>query len=178
VIALDITIGRLQKFKDDVLDVFADVTGFGQRRGIDDSEGNAEHPRERLRQQGLAGTGGPDQNDIGFLDFDVGTTAGQFDALVMLIDSDSQLLLGFFLPDHVFIKEGPDLARLGKWRSRRYRLSLLVVGNDLVTDVYTLIADVYGWAGNELLNFILRFTAERAAQSVVSSSYHSPGELR
>src|SRR5438132_3561138 len=36
----------LIQLEDDVLDVFADVTRFGQRRGIDDGEWDGEHPRK------------------------------------------------------------------------------------------------------------------------------------
>jgi len=32
--ALDIVVGRLQQHENDVLDVLADIAGFGQRRGI------------------------------------------------------------------------------------------------------------------------------------------------
>src|SRR5439155_27001759 len=86
-----------------------------------------------------------------------------------------ELLLRLFLADHVFIEESPDFSRLGQWWTRSVRLSLLVVGDYLVTDVNALIAAVDCGAGNELLHFVLRFTAERAAQRVVSSSYHSLG---
>ena len=75
--AFDVAVRRLQEFENDVLDVFTDVAGFGQRRGIDDREGNAQHARERLRQQRLAGAGRPDQKDVRFLNLDVGTPARQ-----------------------------------------------------------------------------------------------------
>ena len=35
-----VAIGGLQQFQDDVLDIFTDVTGFGERRRIDDCEGH------------------------------------------------------------------------------------------------------------------------------------------
>jgi hypothetical protein len=81
----------------------------------------------------------------------------------MLIDSDRELLLRFVLTDNVFVKECFDLPGLGKRGTRSYRLSLLVIADDLVADVDTLIADVDGRTSNELLHFVLRFTAERAA---------------
>ncbi len=46
-----IAIGSLQKLQDDVLDILADVTGFGQRGGVNDREGNIEHFGQRLGQQ-------------------------------------------------------------------------------------------------------------------------------
>src|SRR2546429_7225171 len=173
--AFDVAVGGLKKFQDDVLDVFAHITGFGQGRSIDDCERNAEHARQRLGQQSLAGARRTNQDDIRFLNFDVGAPAGQLNAFVMLIDGDGQTLLGFVLADNVFVEKSFDLARLGQRRTRGHRLSLLVVADDLVADVDTLIADIHRGPGNELLHFILRLTAERAAQRVVSSSYHSLG---
>src|SRR3954462_2064720 len=95
----------------------------------------------------------------------------------MLIDRDREPLLGLILPDYIFIEKGLDFIGLGKRWPRSYRLGLLVVGDDLIADVDALIADGDGWPGNELLDFILRFPAERASQRVVGSSYHW-GKLR
>ena len=91
------------KFENDVLDVFTDVTRFGERGGVNDRERNAQHARERLREQRLAGSRRTDQQDVGFLDLDVGTTAAEFDALVVLINGDGQALLRFVLADYVFV---------------------------------------------------------------------------
>jgi hypothetical protein len=56
---LDVAARRLQQLEDDVLDILADVAGFGQRRRIDDGEGHREQLRERLGEQRLAGPVGP-----------------------------------------------------------------------------------------------------------------------
>jgi hypothetical protein len=47
--ALDVVVGRLQQLQDDVLDVLADITGFGERCRIRDGERNVENARQRLR---------------------------------------------------------------------------------------------------------------------------------
>ena len=68
---------------------------------------------------------------------------------------------------------------LGGFRKRRARgdgFGLLVVCDDLVADVNAFVADVDGGAGDELLDFVLRFAAERAAQRVISSAYHKDFE--
>src|SRR5258708_2091365 len=98
--------------------------------------------------------------------------AGQLDPFVVLIDGDGELLFCFVLADDVFVEKRFDLAGFGQRRPRRYRLSLLIVGNDLVANVDALIADVHRRAGNELLDFVLRFAAEGTAQGVISSSYN------
>src|SRR6266404_3147493 len=170
--AFDVAIRSLQEFQDNVLDVFADITRFGQGSCIDDGKGNAEHARQRLCQQSLARARGPDEHNVRFLNLNVSAAASQLDSLVVLIDGDRQLLLCFFLPNNVLVKKRLNLAGLRQRRSRRYRLSLLVVGDDLVTNVDTLIADVDRRSGNEFLDFVLRLAAEGTAQGVVSSSYH------
>jgi hypothetical protein len=40
---------------------------------------------------------------------------------------------------------------------------LLIIGDDLIANIYALVADVDGWAGNQLFDLILRFAAKRAA---------------
>src|SRR6185437_12785806 len=54
--ALDVSVGGLQKFENDVFDVFADITGFSKRGRIDNRKRHAKHSRQRLCQQGLAGS--------------------------------------------------------------------------------------------------------------------------
>src|SRR6266571_7801291 len=128
--------------------------------GEDDGERNAQHARQCLGQQSLARAGRANQRDVGFLNLDLGAPARQFYALVMLINCYREPLLCLFLSDDVFVEKGFDLARLRQRWKRRHRLSLLVVADDLVTDVDALIADVDRGAGNEFLNFILRLAAK------------------
>src|SRR5690349_17810738 len=89
----------------------------------------------------------------------------------MLVDGDGALFLSLLLADDVVIKEGLDLDRLGQRRAAGGRLLLLSIGDDLVADVDALVANINGRPGNELFNFVLRFTAERTAQGVVASSH-------
>ena len=49
--ARHISVGGLQQLEDDVLDILADVAGFGQSGGVHDSERNVKHLGQRLRQQ-------------------------------------------------------------------------------------------------------------------------------
>jgi hypothetical protein len=90
----------------------------------------------------------------------------------VLVDSDSEALLGLVLSDYIFVKKALDLAGLRQRWARRYRFCLLIIGDDLIADVNALIADVDGGTGNEFLNLILRLTAEGTAQRVVGSSNH------
>src|SRR5262249_48343818 len=89
----------------------------------------------------------------------------------MLIDCDGQLLLGLVLAYNVIIQKFLDLDRLWQWRAPRGSLLLLVIGNYLVANVYAFIADIDGGTRNQLFYFVLRLSAKRTAQSVVTSSH-------
>ena len=53
---LHVVIGILQQPQDDILDVFADVAGFGQSRRIGDAKRHIENFRQRFREQRFART--------------------------------------------------------------------------------------------------------------------------
>src|SRR5205085_2665834 len=61
---LDVVVALLQQLLDDVLDVLADVTRFGEGRRIGDDERDIQEARERLREQRLARARGPDEEDV------------------------------------------------------------------------------------------------------------------
>ena len=63
--ALDVVIGGLDEFEQDVLDVLTDVTGLGQRGGVGDGEGHVEHLGQRLGQVCLAAAGRSEHQDVG-----------------------------------------------------------------------------------------------------------------
>ena len=57
---LDIVVGRLQELEDDVLDVLADIAGFGEGRRVGHRERHIEDAGQRLGEQRLAGAGRAD----------------------------------------------------------------------------------------------------------------------
>ena len=63
--ALNVAIGSIDKLEQNVLHVLAHVTSLGERGGIGDGKRHLEDARERLGEQGLAGTGGAEQQDVG-----------------------------------------------------------------------------------------------------------------
>src|SRR5580704_11292903 len=62
---LDVVVRRLDQLEQDVLDVLADVAGLGERGRVGDGERDVEQPGQGLRQQGLAGAGRAEQQDVG-----------------------------------------------------------------------------------------------------------------
>ena len=63
--ALNVAVGGIDELEQDVLHVLANVTGLGERGGVGDGKRHLEDAGERLGQQGLTGTGGTEQQDVG-----------------------------------------------------------------------------------------------------------------
>src|SRR4051812_46046559 len=102
----------MQQLQQQVLDVFANVTGFGQRGGIANGERNLQIPSEGARQQCLAATSRADQQDVRLIDFDV--VLGVFvqhQPLVVIVDRNGEHLFGVLLSDDVFVQMPDDLPR-------------------------------------------------------------------
>ena len=173
--ALDVVVGGLDQFEQDVLDVLADVTGLGQRGGVGDGERHVEHLGQRLGQVGLAAAGGSEHQDVGLGQLDrlvpgVAALLAGLDPLVVVVDRDRQRPLGGVLPDDVSLEELPDLSGLGQF----VELDVVGVGeflfDDLVAQIDALIADVHTGASNEFLDLLLALPAERALQQVTAVS--------
>ena len=61
---LDIVVGGLEQLQNDVLDILADIAGFGQGRRVGHGERHIEDARQGLREQRLAAAGRADQQDV------------------------------------------------------------------------------------------------------------------
>ena len=172
---LDVAAGRLQQLEDDVLDVLADVAGLGQRRRVDDREGDREQLGQRLREQRLAGAGRADQQDVRLGELDVVAAARlllDLDALVVVVDRDGELLLGLFLADDVLVEELLDFLRHRQRRAgAAARLELVVVGDDVVADLDALVADEDRRARDQLADVVLILVAERAAEDFAVAGF-------
>ena len=106
---LDFVIAVLQQLLNDVLDIFTDITCFGQRGGIGDHEGHIEHAGERLGEQRFAAAGGANQQDIALGKLDFFFLALMAKTLVVVVDRDRKNLLGNVLTDDVLVENGADL---------------------------------------------------------------------
>ena len=165
--ALDIVVGRLQQLQDDVLDVLADIAGFGQRRRIRHRERHVENPRQRLRQQRLARTGRTDQQDVGLRQFDVVVLGLVVEPLVVIVDGDRQHLLGMALADDVVIENLADFLRRRNPVARLHQRGLVLLADDIHAEFNAFVADEYGWARDQLADFVLALATERAIQRVL-----------
>src|SRR6516225_7293038 len=182
---LDITIGRLEQLEDDVFDVFPDVARLGKRRGVHDGERHIEHAGKRLSQQGFARARGADQKDVGLAELDFAGLFVEENALVVVVDGDSELLLGAVLADNVAVQELLNLGRAGKAARRSGGLFSLFVFENGLANADTLVADVrpgiVGRRTDELLYLFLGLmTKETAKRFIWAVFFHvfealSPG---
>ena len=101
---LDVVVGGLDQLEEDVLDVLTHVTGLGKGRGVGNGERDVEHPSQRLGHESLAASGWTDQQDVrlGQLHLVGATTPGLY-PLVVVVDGDSQDLLGLLLANDVVV---------------------------------------------------------------------------
>ena len=158
--------GGLDQPEQDILDVFADIAGLGQRGGIGDRERHIEQLGQRLRQQRLAAAGWPDEQDVALLQLDVVVAVEPgVDALVVVVDRDGQDLLGAILADDVLLSCSYSSRGVGmpaKDGSTRGDCRLLLF-DDLAAKLHAFIADIdLVWPGDEPAYFFLALVAEGA----------------
>ena len=88
----------------------------------------------------------------------------------MVVDRDRQLALRLLLADHVLVEKLFDFLGF-----REVGLLLLLVepvlGDDVETDVDTLVADEDRRPGDELLDLALALVTKRASQCIIAGSF-------
>ena len=107
----EVEIGGVQQFEQQVFHVLAHIPRFGKGRRITDSERDIQNPGQGACQQRLAGAGRPDQQDVGFLDFDIRALPAERQSFVVVVHGDGQRLFGSLLPHNVLIHLRDDFAR-------------------------------------------------------------------
>src|SRR6516165_3906697 len=162
--ALDIVVGGLQQLEDDVLDVLADIAGFGERGRIRHGEGHVEDTGERLRQQRFAGAGRADQQDVRLRELDVVVLGLVIETLVVIMNRDREHLLGVILTDDIVVENFAYLLGGRNAIARLHQRGLVLLVDDVHAQFDALVADDYGRAGDELAHLVLALAAERAVE--------------
>src|SRR5690606_26431966 len=166
---LDVVLALLQQLLDDVLHILADVPGFGQRRRIRDRERHVQQTRERFREQRFSAPRGTDQQDVALRELDVLlalVALPGLEALVVVVHRDGEHFLRRLLADDVLVENRLDLVRLRKLVAAALGFLVELLTNDVVAELYALVADEYGRPGDELAHFMLALAAERAVQQL------------
>src|SRR5690606_23510213 len=164
-----VRLALLQQLLNDVLDVLADVAGLGQRRRVGERERHVQKARERFRKQRLTAARGADQQDVALRELDVLlalVALTVLESLVVVVHSDRENLFRRLLADHVLVENGLDLVRLRQLVTTALCLLVELLANDVVAELYALVADEHGRPGDELADFVLTFSAERAVQQL------------
>ena len=103
--SFDVKIGILKKAKDNILDVFADISRFRQCGGIDDSKGDVEELSERTGDECFAGACGAKEQNIGLIILKLFIfLLVVHHPLIVVIDGDGNYSLGSLLPDDILIE--------------------------------------------------------------------------
>ena len=163
---LDVVVGRLQQLQDDVLDVLADIAGFGQRRGVGHREGHVEDARQRLGQQRLAAAGRADQHDVGLGQLDVVVLRRVVQALVVIVHRNREDALGVVLADHIVVEDLADFLGRRNAVLGLHEGDLALFADDVHAELDAFIADEHGRAGNELAHLVLALAAEAAIEGI------------
>ena len=149
----------------DVFDVLAHITRFGQRGRISNGKGHIQQSRQCFSQQRLTRTGRADQQNIALAQLNLIFTLTLIQALVMVVYSNRQDLLGALLTNNVLIQDRTNLYRRRQLLITAFSLTFLhFLTNDVVAQINALIADKHGGAGNQLAHFMLALAAEGAIQ--------------
>ena len=137
-----VVIRGLEQLDQDVFHILANVTGFGECRGIDYGERNLQDTGQGLRQQSFSGPGRPDHEYVAFVNLDVARFLRPRSSFVMIIHGDRQRLFRVFLTYDVLIEPGFQFSR----RRQPLNFDLLLAGDfffkDLVAQLHALIADI------------------------------------
>ncbi len=126
----NVEVRRRNELEQDVLHVLAHVARLGQRGGVRDGEGHPQRARKRLRQKGLARSGGAEQHDVALGKLHVALLGlrAQADALVMVVYGHRKGALGILLTNHVLGKVGVQLVRRRQAAQHRCRVGRIRIG--------------------------------------------------
>ncbi len=169
---LHVVVGGLDQLEEDVLHVLAHVAGLGQGGGVGDGEGHVEHAGQRLGQEGLAASGRPEQQDVRLGQLDV-VVVGRSCPPAPACSGCRRRPTGssWRTPARSRSRSG---TRRSPWASAARRRTLgglgQLLGDDVVAQVDALVADVDAGTGDQLLDLLLRLSAEAALDQIAAFS--------
>ena len=124
-----------------------------------------------MGEQGFAGAGRTNQENIGLAELDFTGLLVEEDALVMVVDGDREFLLRAILADDVAIKELLDFGRAGEATGRCSGLFAFFVFQNGLADAHALVANVRARIvrrrTDQLFDLFLSFVAEGTAKRFI-----------
>ncbi len=165
---LHIVVRRLQESEDDILDVFAHISGLGEGGGVGNGEGYVQDASQGLGQEGFSRTGGADHENVALGQFDIVVGFNiAVDAFVMVVDRNREHLFGILLADDVLIQHLFYL--MGGWDAGGSLFGIafaaLLLFDYIAAQIHALIADEDRRAGDELTHLVLGLGAKRAVEN-------------
>lgn len=148
-----IVIGNLEQAGENALDIFADITSFGEYRRIDNGERYVEQFGNGTGQQSLASTSLSYQNDIRFVNVDFAGLLCVHQPFVMVVHRNGQISFSGILSDDILIEESFDLSRflqrlhLNSWSA--HALHTFALSEHFVSPFDTLVANLRSIAAGE-----------------------------
>ena len=135
---------------------------------------DVEHACQSLREVGLTGTRGAQQEDVGLSNLNIlvllpETPGLRTNALVVVVHRDSERSLCLVLANHILVQKRGDFRRTGQLR---IVLLLLRLGtsellfDNLVAQLNALITDVHTATGDELTHLLLALSAKGALEQI------------
>uniref|UniRef100_A0A0N4ZZK6 RIH_assoc domain-containing protein n=1 Tax=Parastrongyloides trichosuri TaxID=131310 RepID=A0A0N4ZZK6_PARTI len=161
-----VVVALLQQFLNDVLDIFTDITRFGQRGGIGNGERHIQQTREGFGEQGLTRARRSDQQDVALAELDIVVLLVTLvQALVVVVHRYGQDFFRALLTNDVLVQDAADFFRRRQFMRAALGLGFLhLLTDDVVAQVDALVADKDRGAGNQLAYFMLAFAAEGAIE--------------
>ena len=171
---VNVEIRRLQKTQKNIFHIVAHIAGLRQGGGVGNGEGYIQDLRQGLGKEGLAGTGGADQQDVALLQLYIGV-APKVDPLIVVIHRHGQRNLGGLLAHNVAIHEGLDLHGRGQCLGDTQVAGGL--GRKLILQKgaaypHTVAADKYAGSGDHALHLGFPLSAEGTADSLFFTFCH------
>jgi len=99
-------------------------------------------------------------------------TSSDLDALVVIVDRNSQLLFRQILTNDVLIQKGFYFSWFRQGLANGSSFSSDIIRYYFITDINTFVADEDRWARYEFLDIVLALVAERTAEDIVSVLFH------
>jgi hypothetical protein len=84
----------------------------------------------------------------------------------VIVNGHGEHLFRRLLANHVLVENALDFVRLGQLLTTALGALVEFLANDVVAQLYAFVTNEYRWAGNQLADFMLTLTAERAVKEL------------